>query len=251
MKKLFKVLNLSIRKISIEVKLLKLYLLAEFVFLFIAYFSFLIFDDNIIEKLFREDGLFEYFGATFLLISSLIFMLIFYFKKHIMLLLFFLIFFFSFGEEISWGQRMLMTETTVFFKKHNVQNEINIHNLDIFSITKSDIQSKNGIYKLINSNVLFKLFCLFWCVLLPITYANVDIVRVLVSKIKIPVPPISIGFFFLINFTIYFAFKYYLIQSARTPEIIRDLQEASEFAIESFFMILSVYFLMNEITMKK
>jgi hypothetical protein len=178
-------------------------------------------------------------------------MLIFYFKKHIMLLLFFLIFFFSFAEEISWGQRMLDTETTGFFSKHNVQNETNIHNLDIFSVADSYSQGKKGIYKLINSNVLFKLFCLFWCVLLPISYAYVDIVRVIVSKIKVPVPPISIGLFFLINFIIYFAFKYYIIQSAGTIRIFSNLQEASEFVIESFFMILSVNFLMNEITIKE
>jgi len=251
MKMLSKNFNSSVRKIFIEVKVLKVYLLAEFVFLFIGYFSFLIFDENLIEKIFREDGIFEYFGATFLLISSLIFVLIFYFKKHIMLLLFSLIFFFSFAEEISWGQRMLQIETTDFFNKHNVQNETNIHNLDIFSVVDSNSHGKKGIYELINSNILFKLFCLFWCVLLPISYAYIDIVRIIVSKIKVPVPPISIGLFFLINFIIYFAFKYYFIQSAGTIRIFSNLQEASEFVIESFFMILSVNFLMNEITLKE
>lgn len=35
-------------------------------------------------------------------------------------------------EEISWGQRILSTETGGIFAEHNVQNENNIHNLSIF-----------------------------------------------------------------------------------------------------------------------
>ena len=35
-------------------------------------------------------------------------------------------------EEISWGQRIFGFENPEFMKAHNVQQEINIHNLDLF-----------------------------------------------------------------------------------------------------------------------
>ena len=42
-------------------------------------------------------------------------------------------------EEISWGQRVLNLSTPDFFQKHNIQNEINLHNLftgPVSSLTK-------------------------------------------------------------------------------------------------------------------
>lgn len=40
----------------------------------------------------------------------------------------------GFGEEISLGQRILNLQSPDFFKNHNLQNETNIHNLEIFDI---------------------------------------------------------------------------------------------------------------------
>src|SRR5690242_7309410 len=37
--------------------------------------------------------------------------------------------FFVCGEEISWGQRIFNFKTSTYFKKHNSQDEENIHNL--------------------------------------------------------------------------------------------------------------------------
>jgi hypothetical protein len=42
-----------------------------------------------------------------------------------------LIFLFGAGEEISWGQRIFDWTPGEFFQKHNVQSEMNIHNLTI------------------------------------------------------------------------------------------------------------------------
>lgn len=44
----------------------------------------------------------------------------------------FLALIFQFGEEISWGQGILLMKTPIFFNEHNVQNEISIHNLSLF-----------------------------------------------------------------------------------------------------------------------
>ena len=37
--------------------------------------------------------------------------------------------FYTAGEEISWGQRLLDLETPAFFERHNLQGEMNFHNL--------------------------------------------------------------------------------------------------------------------------
>jgi hypothetical protein len=42
-----------------------------------------------------------------------------------------LIFLFGAGEEISWGQRIFDWTPGEFFQKHNVQSEMNIHNLTV------------------------------------------------------------------------------------------------------------------------
>src|SRR4051812_45468623 len=43
------------------------------------------------------------------------------------------VFFFGFGEELSWGQRLLGYGNNVDTGSFNKQNEINIHNLKFFS----------------------------------------------------------------------------------------------------------------------
>lgn len=40
--------------------------------------------------------------------------------------------FMFFGEEISWGQRLLDFELSGYFLEHNLQKETNLHNLDTF-----------------------------------------------------------------------------------------------------------------------
>src|SRR3954447_20999375 len=43
------------------------------------------------------------------------------------------VFFFGFGEEISWGQRIFGFSNNVGTGSFNKQNEINLHNLKLFS----------------------------------------------------------------------------------------------------------------------
>ncbi len=50
-------------------------------------------------------------------------------RERIVPVLFAVGFFMLFGEEISWGQRLLGFETPEAFKEINVQDEFNLHNL--------------------------------------------------------------------------------------------------------------------------
>ncbi|VAW80435.1 hypothetical protein MNBD_GAMMA15-1676 [hydrothermal vent metagenome] len=69
---------------------------------------------------------------TFLFSIALFFSLLLVFSSHRQRLFFTLLsaaLFYVVMEEISWGQRLLGFETPDFFKRHNLQDETNIHNL--------------------------------------------------------------------------------------------------------------------------
>ncbi|MDH3201287.1 MAG: hypothetical protein OEM15_10390 [Myxococcales bacterium] len=90
----------------------------------------------------REDGILEQATAFLFLASSVISMIIAWrlfrkprptdptaLRRAVWHLLIGLFFFLCFGEEISWGQRILGFETPESIKEINVQDETNLHNL--------------------------------------------------------------------------------------------------------------------------
>ena len=50
------------------------------------------------------------------------------------------------GEEISWGERMLRLSPPEFFRAHNVQGEMNIHNLAPFQVVLHEAYVAVGLY---------------------------------------------------------------------------------------------------------
>jgi len=88
---------------------------------------------SILKPLYAEDNLFESLTVVCALASSILLLMSINNKegrgaKSIKIIL--SILFFLFGmEEISWGQRIFGWETPVAWKKLNLQNETNIHNL--------------------------------------------------------------------------------------------------------------------------
>lgn len=95
-------------------------------------------DRDIFFFLSKEDGILEYTSAlTMLILSILIITKL--FKVHkvktrlwvIVNIILALGLFFGFGEEISWGQRIFSIETGKFFAENNLQEETNLHNLQI------------------------------------------------------------------------------------------------------------------------
>lgn len=95
-------------------------------------------DYQLYARLIEEDGVVEYLTAALYLASSLVAIGIAVgFRKKSSLLCYAYAFlalglFFVFGEEISWGQRILDIPTPEIVSEHNHQDEINLHNLDIF-----------------------------------------------------------------------------------------------------------------------
>ncbi len=94
-----------------------------------------LYDQRIYGWLVKEDGLVEYISALFYLMACLLGILIFRTLRnqnirHIAYLFLSLAigFAFIFGEEISWGQRILGVETPEYIRQYNKQGEINLHN---------------------------------------------------------------------------------------------------------------------------
>ena len=87
-------------------------------------------------KVVHEDSLVEYLTSAFFLISAIIAARIsisFFKQKRIFFGLSYVflacVMFLVFGEEISWGQRLLDVASPQFFMEHSRQKEINLHNL--------------------------------------------------------------------------------------------------------------------------
>jgi uncharacterized membrane protein YfcA len=93
-----------------------------------------------ISRLDREDGPIESLGAFFLLTASVLFFTSYFqssgpdkdatslrSKKNSYLILA-LLFFVGFGEEISWGQRIIGWETPKYLQEINRQKETTLHN---------------------------------------------------------------------------------------------------------------------------
>lgn len=87
-------------------------------------------------QLIREDSLVEYLTSAIYFISSIIATRIsisFYKQKNTFFSISYVFLacgmFFIFGEEISWGQRILNVSSSQFFLENSSQNEINLHNL--------------------------------------------------------------------------------------------------------------------------
>lgn len=108
-------------------------------------YSVFLFDKDTIWHLATEDGVIEYLGALFFLITSILFFILFqksdtgnnFFhviktKENIFYLILGIIFLFAAGEKVSWCQRIFDITVPNEYKILNVQKELNIHNLYIF-----------------------------------------------------------------------------------------------------------------------
>lgn len=96
---------------------------------------------------------------------------------------------FAIGEEISWGQRLLQTKSSDFFKAYNAQQETNLHNLVI--------QGKS-----VNLIVFSRLLIVamgFYLLALPLLYTRVAVVRTWVDTLAVPLPkPYQVVALFLV-----------------------------------------------------
>lgn len=163
-----------------------------------------------------EDGLVESIGALAFLIASVVFIYLFFkytdkkfaffgrsTKRNIYFLLLGILFFLAFGEEISWGQRIFGWSTPDSFGDINAQKETNIHNLWIFQGYKKDGTQKTFFENMLNFNRLFNIFWFLFCVITPILYYASNKFKRLIRFIGIPLVPLWIGSFFMLNYIVF------------------------------------------------
>jgi hypothetical protein len=223
-------------------KYISRYFSVSILVIIISYLVYLFFKEETVNKLGREDGLFEYLSALSFLITSIFFFINFLNQKKIVLVLFALIFFVGMGEEISWGQRIFNFGTPDYFKEKNIQNELNLHNLELFDSKNIDGQYKTGISYFLSINFLYKLFWLIYGIILPVVCSFSGIVKNVANKIGLPVPPVILGSLFLINWTICKIMLSFLLPDGRSDQYYYSVGEIREFGAAFIFMILGAYF---------
>lgn len=195
----------------------------------------------------KEDSVFEWLSFICLACASITYFLCFKKYSNYFFILLALLMFFAAGEEISWGQRVVSFTTPDAIKKINTQGEFTIHNLEIFSGKQFDHQKRKGLYRLLEMDLWFKVFIFSFGIILPLATYHLKSFAVFTRKIKMPVPPISIGIFFLLAWVLKgFAFdnislsqsenlqQFYMLRFAAT--------EIFEFLTELTLFIISLYF---------
>lgn len=182
------------------------------ILLIIFYVPLITLDHGVISNLIDEDGFYENLTAMLFLISGCLLLFLFFssgqkgmgiltrIKKNVFYLLLGLFFIICFGEEISWGQRMLNIETPESVQKINAQGEFNLHNIFIFHSYDKNREIKYGFKALITAPRLFALFWLFYCVVIPLTNEFISGIRVFFERIRLPVIPVWIGLLFMLNY---------------------------------------------------
>lgn len=145
------------------------------------------------------------------------------------------------GEEISWGQRIFDFATPENLAAVNVQNEFNFHNIELVHGVGLDNERKKGIRKILTINFLYKLFWLIYCVFLPIAVIFSNSIEGFFQEIKLPIPPLCLGIFFLINWLTYRI----ILVSFLMDNLGYEIDEVRECASAFLFATLGVFFLNN------
>lgn len=214
----------------------------------LSYSIYLFCSDNTIIYLDKENTFFEAGTALLFLVCSVISILSFTKTKNKWHLLLGIVFFLGFGEEISWGQQLFKFNTPKIVKEVNVQKEFNLHNIEIFNSENFNHTYKKGWRRLTEINFLFKLFCITYGICIPFLKIQSQLLSNFFKKIKLPVPEISVGFFFFFCW-IYYQLILSLLPKGKPIEYYETSSEIFEFLTSVIFFIICSTFL-NEIIQK-
>jgi hypothetical protein len=182
-----------------EVRSLSSYIISIPIILVSSYLFYNIADSDTVIAWGKEDSFFEWLTALGYFVGAVLLVGAFKQNKNVFLLLLAIVLFFGAGEEISWGQRIFGFATPDEINKINVQHEFNIHNMIAFDGKTQDGGVKRGLSRFLEMDLLFKIFTIFFGAVLPFCVYHFKSIGRLTQKFKVPVPPISIGIFFLIS----------------------------------------------------
>lgn len=199
--------------------------------------------NKIIVATIPEDHLFEFIGASSLLITSLLFLYGFrvarrslektrmsLIKQMVYLGLAFL-FFFGAGEEISWGQRIFGFRTPAPLTQANKQDELNLHNLSVFENSQ-----------LFTADRMFDAFWFVFAVLIPTVALLIPAFKRFAGKF-IPIVYWAIGLLFLYNYVWAKAAKliYKASYTFDTISLTQAVQEIKESNYAIIFILVGLF----------
>lgn len=210
-----------------EISELKSYYISIIVVMILSFSVYFYLDEYTIARIGDEDHLFEWMSSIIFLLCSVIFAYLTVSKRNLIFLVLAAAFFIGFGEEISWGQRIIDFNTPEKLYSLNMQKEFNFHNIATWEI-----------------NFLYKVFTLAFGIVLPLIVFHSGIFSRLARKFKIPVPPVSIGIFFLIDWLVFKFFLEMVLKTGYTEKYYFALTEIYEF-ITSFVMLTIAVFFLN------
>jgi hypothetical protein len=196
--------------------------------------------ENIIQ-LGEENSFFELGTAFCFLLSAGLLIYLFIKRKNIFFMLLGILLFFGAGEELSWGQHMFKFKTPEKIKTNNVQGEFNIHNIEVFNTEKFNRCRKSGFQRLLELNFLFRVFYMIYGIVIPIAFTTLSPFKKLAEKIKLPIPPLSVGIFFILNWILYKLTLELIAQNHPLPYY-ETSTEIFEFIASLIWLLISYYF---------
>ncbi len=238
-------LKLILHQYIKEIKYLKFYILAVALVVILSYSVYIFFSVETVSNLGAEDHFFEWLTPIFFWIASAIFFLTFLKTKNLFFLILAIVMFIGAGEEISWGQRIFGFKTPESIDKINVQHEFTFHNIKIFQGVDSQGKPKYGLSRLLEINFLFRLCTMLCGIVLPFCVYQIKFISRLTIKIRVPIPPISIGLFFFISWVIYWALHSFILPKDSPQPYINAAGEIYECIASFILLTISLYFYNN------
>ncbi len=225
-----------------EARYLVWYAVVSILILICSYSVYAFLEADRVAILGSEDQLFEWLTAISFLIGSFLFALLFIQRRNLFYLLIAAFFFIGFGEEISWGQRVIGFTTPEAMQSSNVQNEFNLHNIELLNRETMEGELKTGFSRFLEVNLLFKVFTIIIAVILPVAVFHSRHVSSLTTALKVPVPPLTITVLFIINWLTFKIILEYFLPEGEIFQYYDTNTEIFEFVSAFIILVLSFYF---------
>lgn len=238
-------LKMKLTRYLSEVKYMKMYIMIVAIFIILCYSVFIFLKVDTVSKLGEEDQFFEWLTAIFFILAAVIFFLIFVRTKNLIFLIVAIGMLIGAGEEISWGQRLFGFKTPDSISMINVQKEFNFHNLALVNSKDFDGNWKHGLKRLLEINLLFKLSAMLCGIVLPFCIYHFKFLSRIAIKLKVPIPPISVGIFFFLSWGVYWLLRNFILPENSPVQYIDAAQEIFECTESFILVILGLYFYNN------
>lgn len=228
-----------------EIVFLRNYIVLIIIAIALSFSVYLFLSPDRISYLGKEDSLFEWLTDVFFVSASITCFINFLKTRNYYFLFFAIILFIATGEEVSWGQRLIGYPTPAAISKLNVQNEFNLHNLEIFNTLKFDQTHKEGFSRLLEINFIYRVSLVLIGIVLPFCAFHSKIVSRITRKLNLPIPPISLGIFFLISWMTYKLLLLFILPAGMGTEYYETLTEIFE-CLSAFVILMISFFFLNK-----